>query len=568
MSDAAANDGDAIASLDISKLTQIYASAYYARRVCQLFCFLLLFIFFVSAFNFAADLFIWVLGASAYAISQGGQPWPTSPAFDAFDDVLSLWDIACVALATVTFALFAQLQRAWWVLGLAALGLTINLVAAYFGAMGYGYEWVDDTGANMGADMGTAQSLVPILYMSGLIILHAYFAWLAITGQRAVHRLPNDERMRLREFDAAESGRTWVDTVKSLFNIPQANRYAKRRVWTGFLMMIAGVANFTNFWRATIVFIFVCLIPVVATYLFPNIGVVVRALIEGRNLGQVAIDLTIVAIFLAFYLTVIMVIPYAVGVLSRACVRQAEKQMRTSLEEIQHLDERAPILFLRSFLNDTVPLPEGRFTPAKWMLDGAGALSTLDMMILDEGTRTGPTVALGNPDDPAPPYGVARGYFEHDSWKDAVMGLCERAVAIVLVLDQTEGVEWEIGHIAARRYTGKTLFLLAPEDVGKERGALLLGTALARATQRDVPAMIALVAEQKSAAPFGFVLVEGEPQLLCSPALRQYDYLVSLRRFMRMLPDQSSTPQLNQSIPISGGSATPIYKVNGASDET
>ncbi len=563
-SDAAIYGQDRTTNLDISQLTKNYAAAYYARRVCQLFCFLLVFIFFVSAFNFAADLFIWVIGASAYAISQGSQAWPSPVTFDAFADVLSLWDITCVALAAVTFAVFAQLQRAWWVLGLAAMGLTINLATAYFGTLDYDYQWVDDTGA----DMSAARSLVPILYMSGLVVLHIYFAWLAFSGQRAVHRLSDVERMRLREFDGADTARKWVDTIKSLFNIPQAHLYAKRHIWTGFLMAVAGVANFTNFWRAAIVFIFVCLIPVVATYLFPNIGVVVRALVEGRNLGQVAIDLTIVAIFLAFYLTVIMVIPYGVGVLSRACVRQAERQMRTSLEEIQHLDDRAPILFLRSFINDTVPLPEGRLTPAKWMLDGAGALSSLDMMILDEGTRTGPTVALGNPDDPAPPYGVARGYFDHDSWKDAVMGLCERSAAIVLVLDQTEGVEWEIGHIAARRYTGKTLFLLAPEDVGQERGTLLLGTALARATGRNVPAMIALVATQKNAPAFGLALVDGEPQPLCSPALRQYDYLVALRRFMRMLPDQSSKPQLEQSIPISEGSATPIYKVNGASDET
>ncbi len=545
-------EAEPIGRVDISRLTRAWSASHFVRRVCQLCWSLLIFMLFVSLFSFATDFLVWFIDASTAIIEQSSEPLPAFTGFGAFDGSIAPLDVVGLAIAAIVFAFFAQLRTPWWVLALCGFGLAVNLYAAYLNTIGYGYDWAD----NPSTDMLTAQSYVPWLYLSGVVLLHVYLIWLAFTARARAQSLADEERQLLRE--TARDEDQWQSLIKRLANIPVALRYAKNKVWTGFLMVIAGIANFSNFWRMIIVFIFVCLIPPVAVQLFPNVGVVINALLELRNLGRVAVDLTIVAIALGFYLTVIMVIPYFVGVVARWSVRRAEEQMRVSLHDIQHQDNRAPILFLRSFLNDTVPLPKGAFNPARWMFDGAGALASLDMLVLDEGTRVGPTVALGNPDDPAPPYGVARGYFDHATWKDAVMGLCERSAAIIMVLDETEGVDWEIGHIAAKRYTEKTLFLLAPEDVGKERGFMLLGTALARATRRDKDAMIAMLANIKDAPVFGFMLEGGEPQLLTSDALRQYDYLVTVRRFLRTLPDKTDTVTIAPDDPSLQGKAAPF----------
>ena len=87
----------------------------------------------------------------------------------------------------------------------------------------------------------------------------------------------------------------------------------------------------------------------------------------------------------------------------------------------------------------------------------------LDALVLEEGTDYGPVVALGNPKDPMPPYGAARGYFHDEDWQSAVARLAEASSAIRIRLDDTEGVWWEVDHIAANNMLQeKTLFLIHP----------------------------------------------------------------------------------------------------------
>ena len=138
-------------------------------------------------------------------------------------------------------------------------------------------------------------------------------------------------------------------------------------------------------------------------------------------------------------------------------------------------------------------------------------------------------MALGNPDDPAPPYGVSRGYFDHSTWQGAVADLSRRASALIVVADATAGIDWEIRHIVANRYVAKTLFLLTPEDVGSSRGAALLGQVLeacGRPQQLDISAC--------SRQAIGFwTNVEGSLELLTVDAPDVYAYLMAIRLFLR-----------------------------------
>ena len=515
------------ADTDISRLTGVFRSGHYGRRLCQLFSFIPLFVLALSLFEFALDLITFGLGALIALLP--GEPAAEPLALDAFEGMLDLEDFVGLLIAASIFVLLSYLRKAVWALPIGLGALAVNVYNEFVDAFENEFEWASEANP----DMAIAQSIVPYLYLPMIAVLHGVFAWILIRACLVPLSASSDTRSKLSELHAASQSP--LNALKNLVNIPEANRYSKRRIWTGLLMVLAGLANFMNFWRAIIIAIFVTIIPVLAVDLFPNIGVVIRALIEGRNLTQVAIDLSIVIPILLFFLVVMLAVPWMIGAFSKLAVRLSEDQMRISLEQVQHLDERAPILFLRSFVNDTVPLPKGQWSLQRWLLDDAGAMDTLDMMILSEGTRQGPTVALGNPDDPAPPYGVARGYFEHHDWKDAVSRLCEKSAAIVMVLDETEGVDWEISHIATRRYTAKTLFLLAPEDVGTDRGHSLLGGALARATKTDESEQIARVTRNDGPPAFGFTLSEGRAQFLRSDRLEKYDYLAALRVFLRGL---------------------------------
>ncbi len=522
------NTAAASERIDVKRLTNAYRAAHFGRRVCQLFSLIPLFVFAIGIFNFSFDVLGWSGRSLSYLSGQALQPEMFT--LEAFSPVFDLYTVAGLVISFAIFAAFSNMDRAKWLLPIGLIALAANFYFEFHSAFEENFDWASVSNP----DMLIAQSIAPYLYLPPFFALHLYFAWIISKAALTPLQLSSSQRAMLSEFDGNRI--SLFGAFKNLVNIPEANRYAKHPAWTGLLMIFAGLANFMNFWRTIIVVVFIALAPVLAVDLFPKVGVVIRALADGRNLNQVAIDLTVVTGFLAFYLAIILVIPFVIGVLAKSSVRRAEAQMRTSLETIQHLDERAPILFLRSFLNDTVPLPKGNFTLARWLLDDAGSMDSLDMMILAEGTRVGPTVALGNPDDPAPPYGVARGYFEHDSWKEAVIGLCERSAAIVLVLDETEGVEWEIGHIAAKRYTHKTLFLLAPEDVGTVRGHALLGRALARASWTDPATQVAQIAQDDDGPVFGFILRAGKAELLTSRELHKYDYLVAMRIFLRTLP--------------------------------
>jgi hypothetical protein len=170
------------------------------------------------------------------------------------------------------------------------------------------------------------------------------------------------------------------------------------------------------------------------------------------------------ALLLSF-LTLVVIVFRVVGNFSQ---RMSRRFMRVSLEQAQAVDHRRPVLFLRSFRDDTVALaapPSGFF----YKLFGyADRNKTLDQLLLEEGTTLGPVVALGNPNDPVPFYGAARGYAKHSDWQKLISDLMDAAVAIVICVDETPSLWWEIEHVNRNGHLGKTLLLLHPKYGAKE----------------------------------------------------------------------------------------------------
>jgi hypothetical protein len=168
-----------------------------------------------------------------------------------------------------------------------------------------------------------------------------------------------------------------------------------------------------------------------------------------------------------FVIAVVVPLPYLALLMFRAAggrsLRASRRYLRVSLEQAQATDPRPPVLFLRSFRDDAVALPPPKAGIAFRLYNFAERNKSLDELLLEEGTSLGPVVALGNPTDAVPPYGAARAYFQHSDWQTMVTRLMADAVAIVICVDDTESLWWEIKFVVEQQYLNKTLFLLHPK---------------------------------------------------------------------------------------------------------
>ena len=167
----------------------------------------------------------------------------------------------------------------------------------------------------------------------------------------------------------------------------------------------------------------------------------------------------------------------------------------------------------------------------------------LEHLVLDEGTTRGPVVALGSPRDKAPPYGVARGYFENRTWQQGVAEFARNSFAIVMCFDDTDGVWWEVDHIRGEKLASKTLFLIHPSYATGTRN-IDATLALVDRLCIDNPALRDGFHQKLPAAGtiVGFFLDNsGIVQVGTSSKPSRFAYLLMLRWFLRTKFTANST---------------------------
>jgi hypothetical protein len=126
--------------------------------------------------------------------------------------------------------------------------------------------------------------------------------------------------------------------------------------------------------------------------------------------------------------------------------RQAWKGSAASAEdELGRPDSRRPILYLRSFLLDD--RINHRSFSERFL--GAYPSDTAEQAITKTLRKTGPTIAIGRPDERLPPLGAARFYVSHDRWQQKVQDVAAEAQFVVLATGTTEGLRWEVSHLVA-----------------------------------------------------------------------------------------------------------------------
>jgi hypothetical protein len=113
-------------------------------------------------------------------------------------------------------------------------------------------------------------------------------------------------------------------------------------------------------------------------------------------------------------------------------------------DEILARDTRSPVLYLRSFANETKIGEEER---------------ALAQML----ESVGPMVCIGRPGEFAPRLGAYRLYVENSDWQPLVSRLLSRASFVFVLVGSTPGLGWEIKE-AMQRLRCSQLVLLIPND--------------------------------------------------------------------------------------------------------
>jgi hypothetical protein len=206
----------------------------------------------------------------------------------------------------------------------------------------------------------------------------------------------------------------------------------------------------------------------------------------------------------------------------------------SSLEKLRREDPRAPILFLRSFSDDQIKLPKPRRGLFRRLVQLGEPRPLLDHVVLEEGTPFGPVVALGAPGS-SPPFGAARAYATEEDWQSVVGELMAAAQGIVVTIDETPGVRWELGHIGGNRFVAKTLFLLPPRFAQPEQARRVMMQAVIE-SGADAAAMEALGAFLQSCtrACVGWSIKDRTVEIFTTARVSHVSYQIAVRIFLRL----------------------------------
>ena len=143
--------------------------------------------------------------------------------------------------------------------------------------------------------------------------------------------------------------------------------------------------------------------------------------------------------------------------------RIARMRARRGAQKLRKRDHRSPILYLRSFEDDNLSIavvPSAR-RPFLELLRLRGT-DPFEEAIAWELEPYGPVVAVGRPGRSLASLGAAREYLPDERWREEVAQRMTGARAIVIVIGETPGLQWELDHVATAQYLKKTIFVIPP----------------------------------------------------------------------------------------------------------
>ncbi len=161
---------------------------------------------------------------------------------------------------------------------------------------------------------------------------------------------------------------------------------------------------------------------------------------------------------------------FAVGGLVVAAIggvlfRIARALGRADTRRLLAVDHRPPLLYLRSFADDTLPLATiaSARRPFFELLSFRGR-DPFEEAVAWELATYGPVVAVGRPGHSLASLGAAREHLSDDTWKEQVAQRMDDARAIAVATGETPGLHWEVAQIVAAGHLDKTVFVFPPVE--------------------------------------------------------------------------------------------------------
>jgi hypothetical protein len=158
-----------------------------------------------------------------------------------------------------------------------------------------------------------------------------------------------------------------------------------------------------------------------------------------------------------FFITFLMITLFSTYKLSLLCYTFGKKLNTPTAASALRGDRRAPILWLRSFLDD-----EAVFVPeAEGEARAFGGRRTFEETVVAALARYGPVIAIGRPGEWIPPAGASRLYVG-DDWREVIRGYIARSQKVFLVLAMTKGLSWELEAVLGSQWPTKVVIVLPP----------------------------------------------------------------------------------------------------------
>lgn len=154
---------------------------------------------------------------------------------------------------------------------------------------------------------------------------------------------------------------------------------------------------------------------------------------------------------------------FLVAVLGGYLFRLARALGRSGTRRVLEIDHRPAALYLRSFEDDSVPLPTiASARRPLFELFSVRGTDPFEESVAWELNSYGPVVAVGRPGRSLASLGAAREHLSDATWRDQVANRMEEAAIIAIAIGETDGLAWELGHVVTGGHMPKTFFVFPP----------------------------------------------------------------------------------------------------------
>lgn len=154
--------------------------------------------------------------------------------------------------------------------------------------------------------------------------------------------------------------------------------------------------------------------------------------------------------------------------ISKLFLLLSNRALVMSADRLRAIDTRSPVLYLRSFRNDKLPAIAPGETGFLAAFDPYRETATMEQLILRRCYAIGPLVAIADPKTPIQPFGAARKVAGDKDWRAIVEEYMGEAAMIVVLMDYTEYLRWEIERLNLGKHLARALFVFPPTETSAE----------------------------------------------------------------------------------------------------